>query len=100
MRFNQGVEWSLHILLSLAWVDDGEVVSTAALAKSYELPTAYLNKQLQALARAGLVESLPGARGGFKIARPAHTISLMDVVSAIEGPEPAFRCTEKIGRAS
>src|ERR1700754_431986 len=94
MRMNQGVEWAAHVLLSLAWVDDGAPVSTAALAASYELPQAYLNKQLQALVKAGLLESLPGARGGFRLARPAEKITLMDVVTAIEGPEPAFQCTE------
>jgi Rrf2 family protein len=91
---NQGVEWAVHVLLSLAWVDDGEPVSTAALAASYELPQAYLNKQLQALVKAGLLESLPGARGGFRLARPAAKITLMDVVTAVDGPEPAFQCTE------
>ncbi|MGI5500148.1 RrF2 family transcriptional regulator [Lentzea sp. CA-135723] len=91
---NQGVEWAVHVLLSLAWLDDDRPVSTAALAASYELPQAYLHKQLQALARAGLVESIPGARGGFLLARPADKITLMDVVTAIEGPEPAFTCTE------
>lgn len=55
---NQGVEWAVHVLLSLAWVDD-RPVSTAALAASYDLPQAYLHKQVQALVRAGLVESLP-----------------------------------------
>ncbi|MGW6441597.1 RrF2 family transcriptional regulator [Lentzea sp. NPDC055074] len=91
---NQGVEWAMHVLLSLAWVDDDKPVSTAALAASYDLPQAYLHKQLQALARAGLVESLPGARGGFLLARPADEITLMEVVAAIEGPDPAFTCTE------
>ena len=94
MRMNQGVEWAVHVLLALAWLDDDEPVSTARFAASYELPPAYLNKQLQALVRAGLLESLPGARGGFRLARPAEKITLMDVVMAIEGPEPAFQCTE------
>lgn len=94
VRMNQGVEWAVHVLLSLAWVDDDRPVSTAALAASYGLPQAYLHKQLQALARAGLLESLPGAHGGFLLARPAEKITLMDVVTAIEGQEPAFKCTE------
>ncbi len=94
MRMNQGVEWAVHVLLSLAWVDDGDPVPTAALAASYELPAPSLNKQLQALVKAGLLESLPGARGGFRLSRPADKITLMDVVTAIEGPEPAFHCTE------
>jgi Rrf2 family protein len=46
------------------------------------------------LVRAGLLVSLPGARGGFRLARPAEKITMMDVVAAIEGPEDAFQCTE------
>jgi Rrf2 family protein len=91
---NQGVEWAVHVLLSLSWWDGDEPVSTSVLAKNFGLPPAYLNKQLQALTRAGLLESLPGARGGFRLARSADKITLMDVVTAIEGPEHAFRCTE------
>lgn len=90
----EGVEWALHVLLTFAWLDDDEPVPAAQLAASHELPPAYLNKQLQALVRAGLLESLPGVRGGFRLARPPSDITLMDVVVAIEGPGQAFRCTE------
>ncbi|WP_255687254.1 RrF2 family transcriptional regulator [Pseudonocardia sp. TRM90224] len=91
---NQGVEWTLHVLLTLAWIDDDEPVRVNQLATGHDLPPAYLNKQLQALVRAEILESLPGARGGFRLARPASTITLMDVVTAIEGAQEAFRCTE------
>lgn len=94
VRMGQGVEWAMHVLLSLAWVEDDAPVSTAQLATSYDLPPTYLNKQLQALVRAGLLESLPGARGGFRLARPAEEITLMDVVAAIEGADDVFRCAE------
>nr|WP_221775607.1 Rrf2 family transcriptional regulator [Pseudonocardia petroleophila] len=94
MRMGQGVEWTLHVLLTLAWLDDEEPVTVAQLATGHDLPAPYLNKQLQALARAGILESTPGARGGFRLARPAASISLMDVVVAVEGTQDAFRCTE------
>jgi Rrf2 family protein len=94
MRMGRGVEWAVHALLTMTWLDDDEPVPTAQLATNYELPPAYLNKQLQALVRAGLLVSVPGARGGFRMARPADTITLMDVVAAIEGPDDAFQCTE------
>jgi len=94
VRMSQGVEWALHVLLTFAWLEDDEPVSTAQLAAQHDLPVAYLNKQLQALVRAGLLESLPGARGGFRLARAPAAITLMDVVVAIEGPQEAFRCTD------
>jgi Rrf2 family protein len=94
VRMSEGVEWTLHVLLTLAWIDDDDPVRVADLAARHDLPPAYLNKQLQALVRAGILESLPGARGGFRLARPPSKITLMDVVAAIEGTQDAFRCTE------
>lgn len=94
MRMGAGVEWAVHVLLTLAWLDDDEPVPTAALAEQHGLPPAYLSKQLQPLVRAGLLESLPGARGGFRLARRPESITLMDVVVAVEGGQPAFRCAE------
>jgi len=94
VRMNQGVEWTLHVLLTLAWVENGEPVRAGALAEAHDLPQDYLVKQLQALVRADILESVPGARGGYRLAKPADRITLMDVVSAIEGPQDAFRCTE------
>ncbi|ALE71949.1 Rrf2 family transcriptional regulator [Pseudonocardia sp. EC080625-04] len=94
MRMSQGVEWTLHVLLTLAWLGDDQPVSVGKLAAGHDLPAPYLNKQLQALAKAEILESVPGSRGGFRLARAASSITLMDVVAAIEGPQEAFRCAE------
>lgn len=94
MKMSEGVEWALHSCVNLAWSGPDRAVSAARLAAWHDLPAAYLNKQLQALARAGIVTSTPGPRGGFRLARPLDAISLMDVVAAVEGPEEAFRCAE------
>ncbi|CCA56824.1 MULTISPECIES: RrF2 family transcriptional regulator [Streptomyces] len=91
---SDGVEWALHSCLNLAWIGSGQAVTAARLAAYHELPPAYLNKQLQALARAGIVTSVSGPKGGFRLARALDRITLMDVVAAIEGPDEAFRCTE------
>ncbi|MEC4569774.1 RrF2 family transcriptional regulator [Streptomyces virginiae] len=91
---SEGVEWALHSCVNLAWSGPDRAVSAARLAAWHDLPAAYLNKQLQALARAGILTSSPGPRGGFRLARPLAAISLMDVVAAVEGPEEAFRCME------
>ncbi|MGW1886813.1 RrF2 family transcriptional regulator [Streptomyces sp. NPDC001970] len=94
MRTGKGVEWAVHTLLNLAWLGGGEPVPTAQLAAGHELSPSYLNKQLQLLVKAGLLESAPGATGGFRLARPLDTMSMLDVVLAIEGDEPLFRCSE------
>ncbi|MFD5569548.1 RrF2 family transcriptional regulator [Streptomyces cadmiisoli] len=93
MRTSKGVEWAVHALINLAWLQEAPV-ATAQLAAGHDLPPSYLNKVLQQLVRAGILESLPGARGGFRLARPLETVSMLDVVVAIEGDEPLFRCAE------
>jgi Rrf2 family protein len=49
---------------------------------------------MQALTKAGICESVSGPGGGYRLAREPAAITLLDVVEAIEGPEPAFRCDE------
>ncbi|MFG2004121.1 RrF2 family transcriptional regulator [Spirillospora sp. NPDC048911] len=95
----EGVEWALHTCLNLAWVDNDRAVPTATLAAFYDLPPAYLNKQLQALVRAGILSSTSGPRGGFRLARRPAQITVLDVVTAIEGPQEAFECTEILRQA-
>jgi Rrf2 family protein len=90
---SEGVEWAAHCCVVMVWAG-GEPVSATRLAGYYRLPPAYLNKQLQALVRAGLVISLPGPRGGFRLARSPDRITLWDVVAAIEGGGETFHCTE------
>ncbi|GAA4290549.1 Rrf2 family transcriptional regulator [Actinokineospora soli] len=90
---SEGVEWALHTCANLAWTEPGEAVPAARLAAAFGLPPAYLNKQLQALTRAGILTSTSGPRGGFRLARSPDAITVLDVVVAIEGAEDAFRCT-------
>ena len=72
----------------------GTALPAARLAEFHGVPAAYLAKHLQAMSRAGLLESVGGPRGGYRLARPAAGISVLDVVEAIDGEMPAFRCTE------
>jgi Rrf2 family protein len=94
MRVSEGVEWGVHCLVLLAAVPADRALAAGRLAEYHGVPAPYLAKHLQALSRAGLVATVPGARGGYRLARPAVEISVLDAVVAIEGAEPAFRCTE------
>ena len=94
MKMGQGVEWALHACVNLALVGPERPLPVSALAELNDLPAPYLNKQLQALARAGVLTSTPGARGGFSLARAPEDITVLDVVQAVDGTEGAFRCTE------
>jgi Rrf2 family protein len=94
VKLSDGVEWSIHCCTVLALLPEGTAMPAAKLAEFHGVPAAYLAKHLQALGRAGIVESTQGPRGGYRLARPAKEITLLDIVVAVEGDEPAFRCTE------
>ncbi|MEL7197613.1 MAG: Rrf2 family transcriptional regulator [Pseudomonadota bacterium] len=94
MQIAKGVEWATHICTILPLLPPGRGLSVDVLAELFEVPSAYLSKQMQLLRRAGIVESVRGKGGGYRLARTPDEITLLDIVLAIEGPSPAFRCTE------
>lgn len=94
MQLPKGVEWAAHALVVLDQFREEGPVPVSTLADTYGLPPAYLNKQLQMLVRHGLVTSTSGPAGGFSLARPAGEITLADVVDAVAGSAPLFKCTE------
>lgn len=94
MRLGEGVEWGLHCATVLALAPPEVAVPAARLAEFHGIPAAYLSKILQSLSAAGIVEAVPGRRGGYRLARATTAITLLDVVAAVEGDEPAFRCSE------
>jgi Rrf2 family protein len=94
MRLGDGVEWALHSCTLLALLPPDATMPAARLAEFHGVPPAYLAKQLQALSQAGIVESVAGRRGGYRLARAAEDITLLAIVEAVEGRAPAFRCAE------
>lgn len=94
MKLSSTVEWALHCCVVLASLGDGMPVSSRRFSEYFELPGPYLNKTLQALVRAGVLQSTAGASGGFMLARGAGDISMLDVVDAVEGTDEVFRCME------
>jgi Rrf2 family protein len=91
---SDGVEWGVHACTLLAGLPPQGALTAAKLAEYHGVPAAYLAKHLQALARADVLETVKGPRGGYRLARPASTITVLDVVEAVDGADPAFRCTE------
>ncbi len=94
MRMSEGVEWTAHACVLLAALPRGAGLSAAALAEFHLLAPAYMAKHMQALTRAGVVQSIRGAGGGYRLARAPSEISLWDIVEGIEGEDPPFRCGE------
>jgi len=88
---SEAASLGLHAAVALAGTD-GRLVTTRELAERLKASEAHLAKVLQRLARAGVVASTRGPGGGFRLARPADEISLLDVYEAIEGPVRPTSC--------
>ncbi|TIV67766.1 MAG: Rrf2 family transcriptional regulator [Mesorhizobium sp.] len=94
MKLGEGVEAAIHCAAMLAGVDGNSTMSGAAMAEAFGLSPSYLLKHLNQLTTARILESVPGPAGGYRLARAAEQITLLDIVLAVEGREPAFRCCE------
>lgn len=94
MRLSEGVEWAAHSCTMLAALPEGRALGPADLALFFDVPKAYLAKQLQALSKAGILTATRGPSGGYRLARATERITLRDIVLAIEGPGTCFRCQE------
>nr|WP_271210951.1 Rrf2 family transcriptional regulator [Rhodococcus wratislaviensis]GLK36586.1 Rrf2 family transcriptional regulator [Rhodococcus wratislaviensis] len=92
MKLSGGVEWALHCCVVLSQAESP--VPTARLAELHGVSKTYLAKHLQSLARADLVHPTEGRDGGYVLTRAPEAITVLEVVQAVDGTEPAFRCTE------
>jgi Rrf2 family protein len=84
----------MHVCTVLALLPPERALPASRLAEFHEVPPAYLAKHLQQLSAAGIIESVPGRRGGYRLARRPDQITFWEIVRAIEPDVRAFRCTE------
>ena len=92
MRLTRQGDYAVRVVVDLASRPSGAVVPRSSIQERQDVPAAYLAKIVQALARAGLVRTHPGARGGVALGRPPDHITRKDVIEAVEGPIHLNRC--------
>lgn len=97
MRVTKATEYALRAMVELS--DDPERVRSApALGRVTGIPGRFLAKICSRLVGAGLLQSYPGARGGFVLARAANRISTWDVVQAVEDDPRLLECLGPDGK--
>lgn len=92
LLFSRQCEYALQAVLYLALQRPGAMTSIKELTARLEIPYHYLGKILQDLKRRGLLESLKGPSGGFRLRRSAEEITLFQVVEAIDGEDLFQNC--------
>jgi Rrf2 family transcriptional regulator, iron-sulfur cluster assembly transcription factor len=83
MKLTTRGHYSVKALLDLSLQPEDLPASVSAIAHRQDLPAPYLEKLLIALRRADIVESVRGAQGGYRLARPAAEISLGQILEAV-----------------
>jgi Rrf2 family protein len=86
MRFTSACVHGLRALVHLARHEGDGLISGDAIADAEGLSWTFLTKALTALAKARVVVASRGRRGGIRLARPARSITLLEVVEAVDGP--------------
>ena len=95
MRLSSLADYAVVVMSAAARHGCGARLSAALLATETHVPLPTAQKLMQRLAQAGLLSSLRGAGGGFKLTRPASCISLADIIEAVEGPIAMTTCVDE-----
>ena len=94
LKFPLRTEYALRALMELAGRQTDGPVPAREIAERQRIPVRFLEHQLAALHKAGLVGSQRGARGGYELARDADLIRVSDVIEVIEGPIAPMYCLD------
>lgn len=93
MKYSQATDYALHAMLYLVTAASDKPVGVQLLAEKLGVSQTYLSKMLTKLVKAGLIQSAPGANGGYRLRRKSEDISFLDIIHAIEGTASLFECS-------
>jgi Rrf2 family protein len=91
LMFSQTVDYALRAVVQLAYLAP-EACTTDELAGTTQVPKAYLSKVIQALVRAGILQSQRGMGGGVVLARAPEDLTILEVVNAVEPVQRIRTC--------
>jgi len=98
LKLTKKADYGLIALRHLALGEKGVTASAKEIADAYHLPLPLLSKILQKLARGGMLQSVAGTNGGYRLTRDPKNISAMEAIRAIDGPIVLTSCfTEHSG---
>ena len=86
MQLTRAADYAVRVMVQLAASPTEQRVLLPELAAATDAPESFLSKVLQALSRAGLIDSKRGHSGGFHISSRGRAASMLDVIEAIDGP--------------
>ncbi len=100
MIYTKTGEYAIRAILFLARQPKDALIMSSEIAKSEDIPSHYLAKILQRMAKYGYVDSYKGRGGGFKITDLARNTSILEIVERIEGPVINLKCVTGLKECS
>ena len=94
LALNKKTDYGLIALCCMASCKK-EVVSANTIAKTYGMRSGLLMNVLKDLSRSGLINSVRGSRGGYRLARSLDKISLAQLINAVQGPPRLVPCARE-----
>ncbi|MFD8415226.1 RrF2 family transcriptional regulator [Streptomyces sp. NPDC059650] len=91
MRISARADYAVRAALQLAAAQDGGPLKAEAIANAQDIPHKFLEGILNDMRRGGLVLSQRGGNGGYRLAKPARSISIADVIRVVDGPLVSVR---------
>ncbi|MFF9910043.1 RrF2 family transcriptional regulator [Streptomyces sp. NPDC013457] len=91
MRISARADYAVRAALQLAVSRSDEPLKTEAIAEAQDIPHKFLEGILNDMRRGGLVVSRRGGNGGYRLAKPAESISIADVIRVVDGPLVSVR---------
>ena len=93
LRLSKKADYALIAMKHLAQKDGATSTCAREIAEQYDIPLELMAKVLQRLVRSRLLVSTQGTRGGYTLSRSSNSISVADVIEAIDGPFTVTACT-------
>lgn len=91
MRISAKADYAVRAALEIAAARGGEMLPAEAIASAQAIPRKFLEAILTDLREAGIVVGQRGARGGYRLDRPAEAVTVADVIRAVDGPLVSVR---------
>ena len=86
MRLTRASSYALHAVAHMATEGEDKPVASHHIARARGIPERFLLKVLKPLVSARVLRSVKGPNGGYRLARPASKITLLEVIEAVDGP--------------
>ncbi|TVX93360.1 Rrf2 family transcriptional regulator [Paenibacillus agilis] len=98
MAYSIGVEYGLHCLVYLIGIPSDSTIGIKELAEFQGISETYLSKIFGKLSKSGIIHSVPGVKGGYRLAKSPKDISFWDVIEAVEENKPVFQCKNIVSK--